>query len=267
MALALLALAACKSGSKPAPSGSTRRTDAAVPAPALRDAAEPPRLYQLEPARAYDLPPPVAGTTRLDVFDVDIARGACEPQVSVPHPRGGAAGALGKPDVDLVSTVGTLRLHCGGRGVDRACLEQLCATMQPVPGGSATEAYPVEEPVVALAIAGGFAGLDHGGAEVFADGTVSFHGPGCPRWRGRRGQLTPAARYELMAAITASGVETYQESARDEQRRLGECSDDVYTTIVVGGAARTLGCRTVPAIAAAIAAVEVAIFPNPCDRP
>jgi hypothetical protein len=263
--IALAMLGACKGKARDdAPTGAAR-ADAAMAGAVTRDAATAPTAaLTVDPPRTYELPPPAPGFVRFPAYDIDLQEGPCKPMVWVPRADDGLFAAMLQAQWKVEVTVGTLRLNCGGDSKDRACLEARCATLRPVPGGSALEPYPTEAPMVELATAGGFADIDHGGVAIYADGTVQYFGPACPRWRGRRGQLAAPAMAALLAAVDRSGFATLAEDARQEMVRLMDCSDDAFTTVTARGLSRTVGCQRVQAIDDAAAAIRAAVFPNPC---
>ncbi|MBL8620922.1 MAG: hypothetical protein JNK64_06445 [Myxococcales bacterium] len=270
--VALALLGACKGKARDGATASAARADAAMVASAPRDAAAAPldasaptAALTVEPARTYALPAPAPGFARIAAYDVDIQEGACKPMVTVLRAYEGLYAAMLAEQWKVEVTVGTLRLRCGGDPKDQACLAALCATLRPVPGGSALEPYPTEAPTLELATAGGFAGFDQGGVVIYADGTVQYFGPACARWRGRRGQLTAPAMAALMATVDQSGFATLAESPKEEMVRLLDCSDDVYASVSVRGTTRTVGCTRVKAIDDVAAAIRAAVFPNPCE--
>ncbi len=270
LALLGVSLCGCKSGSTSKPAAGRDAAplgtiDAGAAIDAIDATATATLPLTIDPDRTYPRVPLAAGVIRYEAYDVELDAEGCKPGVRHPQPLPGLSPGIGPRVVVFARTVGTMRLVCGGAATDRACIEAACATLRAVPGGTTDDAFPLEDPVASIASPGGFADANYAGVDVFSDGSVQYHGPHCPRWRGRRGMLTPAARDALFAALTASGIETMTESSRDEMIRLSKCADDGHTAIIWKGKTRFLGCSAAPAIEAAVGAFSDALLPNPCD--
>jgi hypothetical protein len=224
---------------------------AACTADARKPEAEPAPPEQPEPPKEKADPPPVeAGWARIEYLDVDIkvppdttvdgnliktTRPACEialrPLPERPTAWAGFFSSLGgKPQIRKVRA-GTLELECRifGEAPPSACAA-LCDGLRAVPGGTADEPYPPGPPVIAYSSAGGFADLDRGGYFVWPDGTVQFMGSSCPRYRGKRAKVAPAALDKVLKELEEGGFFAFEENLR---ARMSECCDCGETVIEV----------------------------------
>jgi hypothetical protein len=124
--------------------------------------------------------------------------------------------------------VGTLELECRIATPDLAGVARAkawCESLRPLSGGTVNQKLPDGEPVIRMRIAGGFSGRMRAGLDLFADGTVIFHGPRCESWRG------PSRK------IDAAAVDTLLQSFEEAQFQdlppwiQGACADDIFTNL------------------------------------
>jgi hypothetical protein len=195
------------------------------------------RFPELPPGPTVDLLPAATSTlpqvrkdhVRIDRYDVDVeTRANMKVDDVLSHVL------LRWPGCSVVLTaspyehdrVGTLPLGCrlSSPSDSPECLA-ICQTIEPIAGSTATELYPTDEPVISVGLYGGFFGHDDG-ASVWADGTVQFHGPGCAKWRSRRGKLAPERVASLVDALDRGGVFEYQDPGESF------CSDAFEVSVI-----------------------------------
>lgn len=118
----------------------------------------------------------------------------------------------GSPDTKLVISgkAGDRRYLCesildGKKTGAEKCAEQTCASIKAVPEAAPARPRPETAPLVETGSGGGIDGESRGGVNIWADGTIHYHGPKCKERRGRTGKVDAARVTELIDVLKKGG--------------------------------------------------------------
>jgi hypothetical protein len=257
---AVIAIAACQS--KDAPPAPAPPAPAPAPTPPTASFSLPRGSSpDIAPEPTDNLPPPAAGFARIPFYDVDVK----VPDAEHAKATGMALTAKGctvqlRASYDVSGThVGTLPVTC-----ESTC-PNACESLVAVKGGTAADAYPTDPPMLEVGTGGGVTGGDHGGAFVWADGTVQFHGPKCAKWRGRKAKLPARRVAQVVAVLQQGGVMTYKPAG------VRDCKDAFASWVVVRANGQTArvgyedcGQPGDPLPREAVSTANAALGDNPC---
>jgi hypothetical protein len=249
-----------------------RKTEAPAVAPPPAPPPDPTPVLAPLPA----LPPPAPGYFRIAYLDLDVKLAESTHPASASHGHviyGGNCilsvyAELQPTGTDFDLDVGTLHTECmdennHGRPDRPNTCGAPCKTLTAVPGGTATDPYPHDPPVLELYFSSDFGDFLSSGAHVWSDGTVQFYGPACTRWRGRRGTLTPARVAAILTAVERPGTLVTKEPD-------GRCDEATSARLLVRSHGDHFFHACIPPQGKppeTIAIAVAALGPNPCDAP